>query len=107
MTSANYLNCRTDKEKEILWCDYGNKETAGRVRRGMIFTPKRGSASKNTQKNLPRQVSRLHLCVFYNSRVPSAPVWGTVRVGALKILYSIDLSYIHIEFSFLSRTRLE
>ena len=24
MTSANYLNWRTDKEKEILWCDYGN-----------------------------------------------------------------------------------
>ena len=76
MTSANYLNCRTDKEKEILWCDHGNKETAGRVRRGMIFAPKRGSASKNTQKNLPRQVSRLHLSVFYNSRVPSAHVWG-------------------------------
>ena len=76
MTSANYVNCRTDKEKEILWCDYGNKETTGRVRRGIIFTPKRGSTSKKTQKNLPRQVSRLHLCVFYNSRVPSAPVLG-------------------------------
>ena len=75
MTSANYLNYRTDKEKEILWCDYGNKETAGRVRRHMIFTPKRSSASK-TQTNLPRQVSRLYLSVFYNSRVPSAPAWG-------------------------------
>ena len=107
MTSANYLNYRTDKEKEILWCDYGNKETAGRVRSDMIFTPKRGSASKNTKESPKTSVSVVFMCTLQFSGSICSRVGGTVRVGALKILYSIDLSYIHIEFSFLSCTRLE
>ena len=92
MTSANYLNYISDKEKEILWCDYGNKETAGRVRCDMIFTPKRGSVSKNTKESPKTSVSVVFMCILQFSSSICSRVGGTVRVGALKRLYSIDLS---------------